>query len=174
VSSTSAERPDLLPPGRKLEVEEQLARNTRSAASSASPRCQQLLTYQVVQSIAGSYDLLPERVMGAEVFGRNASYDTEGDSIVRVRANDLRKRLAQYYDGAPGAIARSASNCLRALTFRSSHSCGSTNRGSWRRSRFPERSQPAKASACDCETLGHCPRRCRTGNLCSLGQLVPQ
>jgi hypothetical protein len=61
-----------------------------------------LLTYLVKQSIAGSYDLLRERVIGAEVFGRNASYDTGGDSIVRVRANDLRKRLAQYYDGAPG------------------------------------------------------------------------
>lgn len=102
MSATSAERPDLLPPGRKLEVEEQLARITKSAAFSASPRCQQLLTYLVKLSIAGSYDLLRERVIGAEVFGRNASYDTGGDSIVRVRANDLRKRLAQYYDGAPG------------------------------------------------------------------------
>ena len=85
-----------------MEVEEQLVRITKSAAFSASPRCQQLLTYLVKQSIAGSYDLLRERVVGAEVFGRNASYDTGGDSIVRVRANDLRKRLAQYYDGAPG------------------------------------------------------------------------
>ncbi len=102
MSPTSAERPDLLPPARKLEVEEQLLRITKSAAFSASPRCQQLLMYVVRQSIAGSYELLKERVVGAEVFGRDAAYDTGGDSIVRVRANDLRKRLAQYYDGAPG------------------------------------------------------------------------
>ena len=100
--ATSAERPDLLPPARKLEVEEQLLRIAKSSAFSASPRCQQLLTYLVRQSIAGSYDLLRERVIGAEVFGRDAAYDTGGDSIVRVRANDVRKRLAQYYDGAPG------------------------------------------------------------------------
>ncbi len=102
MSPTSAERPDLLPPARKLEVEEQLLRITKSAAFSASPRCQQFLIYLVKQSIAGSYELLKERVIGAEVFGRDAAYDTGGDSIVRVRANDLRKRLAQYYDGAPG------------------------------------------------------------------------
>ncbi len=102
MSATSAERPDLLPPARKLEVEEQLVRITKSSAFSASPRCQQLLSYLVKHSIAGSYDLLRERVIGAEVFGRDADYDTGGDSIVRVRANDVRKRLAQYYDGAPG------------------------------------------------------------------------
>ena len=102
MSATSAERPDLLPPARKLEVEEQLLRIAKSSAFSASPRCQQLLTYLVRQSIAGLYDLLRERVIGAEVFGRDAAYDTGGDSIVRVRANDVRKRLAQYYDGAPG------------------------------------------------------------------------
>ncbi|MFL6417631.1 MAG: hypothetical protein ACJ74Y_18410, partial [Bryobacteraceae bacterium] len=102
MSAISAERPDLLPPARKLEVEQQLLRIAKSSAFSASPRCQQLLSYLVNQSIAGAYDLLRERVVGAEVFGRDVDYDTGGDSIVRVRANDVRKRLAQYYDGAPG------------------------------------------------------------------------
>lgn len=99
---TPADRPDLLSPARKQEIQDQLSRITRSASFCSSPRCQQLLTYLINQSIAGNYDLLRERVVGTEVFGRNASYDTGDDSIVRVRANDVRKRLAQYYDGAPG------------------------------------------------------------------------
>lgn len=42
-----------------------------------------------------------ERVTGKEVFERTPAYDTSEDSIVRVRATGLRKRLAQYYGGAP-------------------------------------------------------------------------
>lgn len=94
--------PASLLPEQKQEIIGQLDRIIRSAAFRSSPRCQQLLTYVVTHAIAGEYNLLRERVVGAEVFGRSASYDTGGDSIVRVRANDLRKRLAQYYDGAPG------------------------------------------------------------------------
>jgi hypothetical protein len=102
VSPRSEERPDLLTPARKQKVQEQLERIIKSSAFCSSPRCQQLLTYVVTHAVAGSYEMLRERVVGTEVFGRTASYDTGGDSIVRVRANDVRKRLAQYYDGAPG------------------------------------------------------------------------
>ncbi len=44
--------------------------------------------------------MLKERTIGVELFGRDASYDTSGDSIVRVKANEVRKRLAQYYQEA--------------------------------------------------------------------------
>jgi hypothetical protein len=94
-------RPDL-DPEQKRAIQEQLGRLVRSPAFSNSQRCQQLLNYVVTNAVSGSYEMLRERVVGAEVFGRTAAYDTGEDSIVRVRANDVRKRLAQYYDLAPG------------------------------------------------------------------------
>jgi hypothetical protein len=38
-----------------------------------------------------------DRIIGVHVFGRNPAYDTAEDPVVRVRAADVRKRLAQYY-----------------------------------------------------------------------------
>lgn len=45
---------------------------------------------------------LKERVIGAEVFQRLADYDTSQDNIVRVVANDVRKRLAMFYESDQG------------------------------------------------------------------------
>lgn len=36
-------------------------------------------------------------MIGAEMFGRPISYDTGNDPVVRVKATDVRKKLAQYY-----------------------------------------------------------------------------
>ena len=36
-------------------------------------------------------------MIGAEMFGRPIDYDTANDSVVRVKATELRKKLAQYY-----------------------------------------------------------------------------
>jgi hypothetical protein len=54
----------------------------------------------------GRYDDLKERVIGYQVFQRCPDYDTGEHSIVRVKANELRKRLAQFYAEAsePSAI----------------------------------------------------------------------
>jgi TolB-like protein/Tfp pilus assembly protein PilF len=41
-------------------------------------------------------------MIGAEMFGRPVGYDTGNDSIVRVRANEARKKLAQYYSELRG------------------------------------------------------------------------
>lgn len=51
----------------------------------------------VEQTLEGRADLLKERSIGLVLFGRKADYETAEDSIVRVRANEVRKRLAQYY-----------------------------------------------------------------------------
>src|SRR6202034_3968374 len=48
-------------------------------------------------ALAGDYESLTERVFGAKLFGRPIDYETSSDAIVRVRANDVRRRLAQYY-----------------------------------------------------------------------------
>jgi hypothetical protein len=46
----------------------------------------------------GSHQI-KEYSVGVEVFHRGASFDQDSDSIVRVEANRLRKRLAAYYAG---------------------------------------------------------------------------
>jgi hypothetical protein len=67
-----------------------------------SHRSGQFLQYIIDQAIAGHFDSLKERVIGMELFGRSASYDTGDDAIVRVTASDVRKRLLQHY-GRSGA-----------------------------------------------------------------------
>jgi hypothetical protein len=66
-------------------------------AFKGSHRSAQFLTYIVEQSVAGKFDSLKERLIGVELFGRDPSYDTGEDAIVRVTASDVRKRLLQHY-----------------------------------------------------------------------------
>jgi hypothetical protein len=60
----------------------------------SSPRSREFLRHIVTYADVPSE--LKERTIGIAVFGRPADYDTGGDAIVRVKAVDLRKRLAQY------------------------------------------------------------------------------
>jgi hypothetical protein len=62
-----------------------------------SRRCHDFLQYIVSRTLDGELDGLTERFLGAELFGRRIDYDTKTDSIVRVRANDVRRRLTEYY-----------------------------------------------------------------------------
>ncbi|WP_213807021.1 hypothetical protein [Granulicella sp. dw_53] len=64
----------------------------------SSKRSVQFLTYVVEQTLKGSADQIKERTIGVEVFGREPSYDTNVDHVVRTAAVELRKRLATYYD----------------------------------------------------------------------------
>jgi hypothetical protein len=63
----------------------------------ASQKCRLFLTYVVEEALAGRQESLKERVIGAEVFGRAPGFETAGDSIVRVKATEVRKRLAKFY-----------------------------------------------------------------------------
>lgn len=71
-----------------------------------SRRSCQFLRFIVEAQIAGRASQLKERVVGEEVFGRPPDYDTGQDSIVRVKACEVRRRLAQYYDLHPEAAIR--------------------------------------------------------------------
>src|SRR5580693_1051910 len=62
-----------------------------------SKRCQDFLRLVVDHTLAGDLDELRERMIGVEMFHRPADYDTSNDAVVRVRATEVRKRLAQYY-----------------------------------------------------------------------------
>jgi hypothetical protein len=81
----------------KQEVRAHLAAILQSPIFKASPRSQHLLTYVVEKALDGEFDLLKERLIGSELFGRSPGYDTGEDAIVRVAASDLRKRLLQFY-----------------------------------------------------------------------------
>ncbi|MGO9776897.1 MAG: hypothetical protein ACLQGT_00655 [Terracidiphilus sp.] len=81
------------------QVQKALSDIFKSTSFRTSKQSQQLLQYIVDQTLAGHAELLKERVIGAEVFGRPPDYDTNEDPIVRGRAAEVRKRLAQFYVG---------------------------------------------------------------------------
>ena len=64
-----------------------------------APRLAHLLSYLCEKMFAGEERQIKEYSIGVEVFGRGDSFDQDSDSIVRVEANRLRKRLAEYYAG---------------------------------------------------------------------------
>jgi Tol biopolymer transport system component len=69
-----------------------------SDAFAGSKQCQDLLRLLVQHALSGELEALSERMIGVEMFGRPADYDTSNDAVVLVRAAEVRKRLAQYYD----------------------------------------------------------------------------
>lgn len=81
----------------RKEVVAALSRILHSPAFKGSKRCQELLEFLVAKRLDGDVAALKERVIGAELFSRDPAYDTSTDAIVRVKANEVRKRLAAYY-----------------------------------------------------------------------------
>ena len=91
-------------------------------------QCQSLLRYIVKHSLAGEDNLLRERVIGSEIFGRRPDYETGDDPVVRIRVAEVRKRLAQYYQSlheTPEVHIEIPSGCYRA-TFRWNNSFHAT------------------------------------------------
>jgi hypothetical protein len=78
-------------------VREELGRVLASHEFRTSKRSQDFLRYVVDHTLAGHGDLLKERTIGMEVFGRPATYDPSDDATVRVKAGEVRKRLGLYY-----------------------------------------------------------------------------
>lgn len=89
-------------PAQAPDVDAALQRVLSSPAFRKSEQCRKFLAYVAEHSHRGEDELLKERSIGAEVFGRPPDYDTAEDPVVRVRATEVRKRLAQYY-GETGA-----------------------------------------------------------------------
>jgi hypothetical protein len=76
---------------------EELREVLQSRSFARAPRMAHLLSYLCERLFAGDASRIKEYSIGLEVFDRGASFDQDSDSIVRVEANRLRKRLAQYY-----------------------------------------------------------------------------
>ena len=84
---------------RRTAVLNALDQVTRSSAFRASGRSQEFLRYIVETALDRNFESLKERVIGSALFGRAPDYDTGSDAIVRVVANETRRRLGEYYAG---------------------------------------------------------------------------
>lgn len=89
--------PDVPTPDQIVLIRQHLKQVLDSHVFAGGKRTQDFLKLIVSHALEGEFDQLRERMIGAEMFGRPIGYDTGSDSVVRVKATDLRKRLAQYY-----------------------------------------------------------------------------
>ena len=78
-------------------VREELRRIVTSRHFRTSRRGKEFLQYVVDQKISGNGDLLKERLIGVQLFGRKPDYATGEDPVVRVQAGDVRRRLESYH-----------------------------------------------------------------------------
>jgi hypothetical protein len=83
-----------------------------------SPTLTHLISYLCEKTFAGESDQIKEYSVGLDVFDRRDSFDQDTDSIVRVQANRLRKRLSEYTQQRRGI--RFTSRYYEASTFRCS------------------------------------------------------
>lgn len=89
------------------EVRAQLDRILQSTMFKNSERLQRFLKFAVECALDGTTDQLKESVLGRVVFDRGSEFDPRTDTIVRVEAQRLRRRLREYYenDGRDDGIA---------------------------------------------------------------------
>ena len=89
-----SERPNHVSPDA---IRDELNRVLASHEFRASKRSQDFLRYVVEHTLQGQSDILKERTIGIEVFGRSTTYEPSEDATVRVKAGEVRKRLGLYY-----------------------------------------------------------------------------
>lgn len=68
-----------------------------SSSFRTSRKSCEFLRYIVQVTLDGQVDSLKERSIGMDLLGRDVSYDPSSDATVRVRANEVRKRLTSFY-----------------------------------------------------------------------------
>jgi hypothetical protein len=73
-----------------------------SATFERSKRLRDLLRYLCARALQDPQAGIREQEIGSVVFGRDDGFDPSADTLVRVHASQLRKRLAQHFAG-PGA-----------------------------------------------------------------------
>src|SRR5882724_8141082 len=70
-----------------------------SGIFSRAPGLAQMLNYVCTKYFEGQSEQVKEYNIAVEALGRPADFDQKRDSIVRVEAHRLRKRLSEYYEG---------------------------------------------------------------------------
>jgi hypothetical protein len=81
------------------EIRFELEQLLSSSVFRGSKRCHDFTYYVCTQALAGAAGTLKEQTIAVEVFGRKASGNLGDDTIVRVGAREVRRRLALYYSG---------------------------------------------------------------------------
>jgi hypothetical protein len=97
----------ILSASRELAVRAELSRLLESAAFRTSRRCREFLEYIVEHTINGPSGTLKERSIGVELFQLPQDFDPGQHTVVRVTANEVRKKLAQHYlaeNGSPHPV----------------------------------------------------------------------
>jgi Tol biopolymer transport system component len=80
-------------------VRAQLDRILASAPFADAERARSFLRFVVERALEGRGGEIKESVIAVEALGRNTSFDSKSDPIVRVEAGRLRDRLSSYYEG---------------------------------------------------------------------------
>ncbi len=98
VSSEAKERKTGIESNEEIDaIRQHVKEIVEGSAFKGSSRSIRFLEYVIEKKIIGDLEALKERVIGSELFGRSPSYSTGDDSIVRVAANQVRKRLLRHY-----------------------------------------------------------------------------
>ena len=92
----------ILPP----DTLEHLEKVLDSPSFASSRRCQDFLRYVIREVVEGRADSIKERTIAIDVFGKSPRFDPGSDSLVRVKAREVRKRLSEYYESVPDAPLR--------------------------------------------------------------------
>ena len=87
---------------REQDVRAELNRLLESPAFRTSKRCREFLEYITEHTINGPAGALKERSIGIKLFQLSHDFDTGQHTIVRVTANEVRKKLAQHYQAENG------------------------------------------------------------------------
>lgn len=72
-----------------------------SPSFSSSKRSQEFLRYVVCETLDGRANLIKERNIALEVFGKRPDFESGEDASVRVKAREVRQRLTDYYRSSP-------------------------------------------------------------------------
>lgn len=72
----------------------------------SSKRCQEFLRFVVSEAVDGRQEEINERSIAHIVFGKGDRFEPSEDSLVRVKALEVRRRLTQYYRNHPESSIR--------------------------------------------------------------------
>jgi len=109
-----------------IAVLNELDRILESRHFRSSKQGKRFLRYIVEQTLEGNAGFLKERLLGAALFDRAPDYSTGEDSVVRVQANEVRRRLDAYRaeDSAQSSILIELPVGTYAPVFRKNHRQG--------------------------------------------------
>ena len=135
-------------------VRQQLQAILDSRPFVTATRARRFLTYIVEETLTGRTDAIKELVLGIEVCDRPGDFDPKVDTIVRVEAGKLRKRLEEYYAGQ-GVAAPVGSRSPQVAT--SPSSIFATNLSRWTSLALPPIPFVTRPAFVQCSSLPHLP-----------------